>query len=113
MGWALRPARLPTPHKRSADLAQLEPSERLAWIEQRLREALAPQSLQVEDESHLHRGHPGAASGGGHFRVRIVSENFRNRSRVDRHRIVYTTLAQEMGSGIHALALEALSPEEA
>lgn len=45
--------------------------------------------------------------------MRIVSENFRDRSRVERHRIVYTTLAQEMGSGIHALALETLSPEEA
>ena len=92
-------------------MSELEPSAR-EWIEQTLREALAPQSIQVQDESHLHRGHAGAASGGGHFRVRIVSDGFRNQPRLQRHRTVYAALAPHMGGAIHALALETLTPEE-
>ena len=87
--------------------------ERPDWIERTLREALEARDVEVEDESHRHRGHAGAADGGGHFRVRIVAERFRSLSRVDRHRIVYEALGNEMGSGIHALALTALTPEEA
>ncbi len=93
-------------------MSLLEPSKRLEWIEQTLREALAAESIRVQDESHLHRGHAGAAAGGGHFRVRVVSETFRNQTRVQRHRAVYSALSQHMGSAIHALALETLTPDE-
>ncbi len=92
-------------------MPELEPSPR-EWIEQTLREALTPQSFQVQDESHLHRGHAGAAAGGGHFRVRVIAESFRNQTRLQRHRSVYAALAPHMGGAIHALALETLTPDE-
>jgi BolA protein len=82
-------------------------------IENRLREAFAPVDLSVEDESHHHRGHAGAAGGGGHFRARIVSERFAGLSLVARHRLVYAELADEMAAAVHALALETLTPAEA
>ena len=64
----------------------------------------------VEDESHLHAGHAGAAGGAGHFRIRIVAEAFRGMSPVARHRLVYAALADMLESEIHALAIEALPP---
>jgi BolA protein len=87
--------------------------DRVDRIERVLRVALAPEQLEVVDESHLHRGHAGAAGGAGHFRVRIVSGAFAGCSRVDRHRRVYDALRAEMGPEIHALALTALTPDEA
>ena len=85
-----------------------------AGREQRLRRRLesrfAPQLLTIEDESHLHVGHAGAAGGHSHFRVTIVAEAFRGVSPVARHRLVYAALTDLMKSGIHALALEALPP---
>jgi len=86
--------------------------DRRALIEDRLRAAFEPLALDVLDESAKHRGHAGAAAGGGHFRVRLVSERFRGRSRLERHRLVYDALAVELGPEIHALALELRSPEE-
>jgi BolA family transcriptional regulator, general stress-responsive regulator len=86
---------------------------RIARIEAALRAGLAPVELHVEDESHKHRGHAGAADGRGHFRVRIVSSAFEGRSRVQRHRLLYDTLGDQMQTDIHALAIdEALTPEE-
>ena len=83
-----------------------------ARIEAKLRAALAPEYLEVVDESELHRGHPGAASGGGHFRVRLASSEFEGCSRTQRHRIVYRALQDFMGPEIHALALELYTPGE-
>lgn len=74
--------------------------------------ALAPSSLELIDDSHLHAGHAGARSGGGHFRLSIVSECFRGKSTVARHRIVYDALGEMMRKEIHALAIQARSPEE-
>ena len=85
--------------------------DRLDWIRQRLH-ALAPHTLEVLDESHLHAGHAGAAGGAGHFRLRIVSPRFAGLNRVARHRLVYDRLADLMPAHIHALALQALTPEE-
>jgi BolA protein len=83
--------------------------------EQRLRERLEarfnPTVLTVEDESHLHHGHAGAASGLSHFRIRIVSEAFRGLPSVARHRLVYAAVADLMKTDIHALAIEALPPD--
>jgi len=87
-------------------------ARRIARIREALRAALDPLELQIADESHLHRGHAGAASGAGHFRVRIVSASFAGRSRVQRHRSVYEALRAELGPEIHALALETLAPGE-
>lgn len=81
-------------------------------IEVRLREALAPQSVAVGDDGHLHAGHAGAREG-GHFSVRIVSARFEGLNRVARHRLVYDALDRWMPRGIHALALTALTPAEA
>jgi intracellular septation protein len=82
---------------------------------QRLRERLesrfAPAQLTVEDESHLHEGHAGAAGGQSHFRVRIVAEAFRGISSVARHRLIYAAVDDLMKSDIHALAIEALPPD--
>ena len=86
--------------------------DRVPWIEATLRQAFAPQHLVVEDESARHAGHAGAASGGGHFRVLIVSEVFRGQDLVHRHSAVYAALGTAMQSEIHALALRTLTPEE-
>ena len=67
----------------------------------------------MQDESHRHRGHAGAADGGGHFNVRIVSTAFAERNRLTRHRLVYDALRDELESEIHALSVKALTPEEA
>jgi BolA protein len=89
-------------------------SEPAAGRAQRLRERLEsrfnPAQLTVDDESHLHEGHAGAAGGQSHFRVRIVSEAFRGISSVARHRLVYAAVADLLKSDIHALAIEALPP---
>ena len=78
-----------------------------------LTEALTPQLLEIQDESHLHRGHVGARDGGGHYRLRIVAEVFEGESLVARQRRVYKALEGAMGGEIHALAMETLTPSEA
>ena len=85
---------------------------RADWLEGRLREVFDPQHLELVDESAQHVGHPGAASGGSHFRVLVVSELFRNQDQLSRQRAVYSILGDAMGSTIHALALRTLTPEE-
>ena len=80
-------------------------------LRERLTETFAPIELDVVDESHLHAGHPGAAGGAGHFRVRIVAEAFRGKSALARHRLVYAALADLMKSEVHALAIDARPPD--
>ena len=79
-------------------------------IEQTLRQTLAATEVEVEDESALHAGHAGAAAGGGHYRVTVVSPFFEGKLLVTRHRMVYDALAAEMQQAIHALALTTLAP---
>jgi BolA protein len=74
--------------------------------------ALAPRELAIEDDSALHAGHEGAESGGGHYRVRIVSQRFSGLSRTARHRLVYDALHDLMQREIHALSLTLLAPDE-
>jgi BolA family transcriptional regulator, general stress-responsive regulator len=79
----------------------------------RLTAALDPILLDVVDESHLHAGHSGAREGGGtHYRVKVVSAQFEDQSRVARHRLVYGLLTAEFTDGLHALALVAKAPGE-
>ncbi len=85
-------------------------STREERLRRRLTEKFAPLDLTVEDESHLHAGHAGAAGGHSHFRVRIVSEVFRGVPAVARHRLVYAALDDMLKTDIHALAIEALPP---
>jgi BolA protein len=82
-----------------------------ALIRQRLL-ALEPETYTLEDESAQHHGHAGAASGGGHFKLTIVSPKFRNLSTLARHRLVYETMGELMQREIHALSITAFTPEE-
>ena len=82
-------------------------------ITEKLTTAFAPQSLNVVDESYQHEGHAGHRPGGQtHFRVSIVSEAFRGKSRVERHRMIDEILSSELSSGVHALAIHASAPGE-
>ena len=81
-------------------------------IEQTLRQTLAATEVEVEDESASHAGHAGAASGGGHYRVTVVSPLFSGKPLIARHRMVYDALAAEMQREIHALALTTLTPDQ-
>ena len=79
----------------------------------KLREAFSPESLDVSDESHLHEGHAGHKPGGEtHFRLYIVSAAFKGKSRIERHRMINSTLAAELAGGVHALAIKAQAPGE-
>ena len=87
-------------------------STRLERIRERIAAALAPSGLEVEDESHRHAGHAGARDGRGHFLVRVVSAAFRGQAPLARHRAVYAALGEMMTTDIHALAIDARTPEE-
>lgn len=78
-----------------------------------LRESFDPLACQIDDESALHAGHAGAASGGGHYRLHLVSARFEGLSKVGRHRLVYDCLRELMQKEIHALAMTLLTPSEA
>jgi BolA protein len=80
-------------------------------IEQKLA-ALKPESLEVVDESAAHAGHAGAAAGGGHYRLVIVSQAFAGKPAQIRHRMVYDALGPMMKHEIHALAIKAYAPGE-
>jgi BolA family transcriptional regulator, general stress-responsive regulator len=82
-------------------------------ITEKLTKAFTPRSLDVVDESHRHEGHAGHRPGGEtHFRVYIVSEAFKGKSRLERHRMVNETLSGELAGGVHALAVHAAAPGE-
>jgi BolA protein len=82
-------------------------------ITKKLTEAFRPQSLEVVDESHQHEGHPGHRPGGQtHFRIYIVSDSFKGKTRLERHRLINGILSGELAGGIHALAIHAAAPGE-
>lgn len=87
-------------------------TDRVERIRSRLVATFAPIECQLEDDSHLHAGHAGAASGAGHYSVRLVSERFAGLNRLARHRLVYDCLRDMMHSDIHALNIIALAPSE-
>lgn len=83
-------------------------------IEQKLRGALAVQELTLVNESHRHAGHASSPqTGESHFNLRLVSPDFEGKSRVERQKMVYQVLAEEMAGPVHALALKTLAPSEA
>jgi BolA family transcriptional regulator, general stress-responsive regulator len=88
-------------------------ASRIDRIRAALEAALAPESLAVEDESHHHVGHAGAATGRGHFALRIVSGAFAGVPPIQRHRLVYSALGDLMETDIHALSIQTLTPDEA
>jgi len=75
-------------------------------------ERLRPRHLELSDQSARHAGHPGAASGGGHYILLIVSPEFEGRGQIERHRMVYEALDELMGRQIHALSMRTLTPRE-
>ncbi|UCG97996.1 MAG: BolA family transcriptional regulator [Burkholderiales bacterium] len=81
-------------------------------IRERLQ-ALQPLALAIDDDSALHAGHEGARSGGGHYRLRMVSQRFAGLPRLARHRLVYDSLGPMMQREVHALSLVLQTPEEA
>lgn len=86
--------------------------ERISRFDADLRGAFKVESLQIEDESHLHAGHAGAATGGGHFKIFIVAPEFEGLSLLARHRAVYAALNRHIPVEIHALTISAMSPRE-
>lgn len=87
-------------------------ADRITKIEQKLQQALAPENLDIVDESHLHAGHAGAKSGGGHYAVTLVSQKFSGKTPIQRHRMVYEALNEMMQKEIHALNIKASTPDE-
>ena len=82
-------------------------------ISKKLTEAFVPQSLNVVDESQQHEGHAGHRPGGQtHFRLYIVSDAFKGKTRIDRHRMINQILSDELKEGVHALAIHASAPGE-
>ncbi|MEM1377747.1 MAG: BolA family protein [Pseudomonadota bacterium] len=83
-------------------------------INQKLRDTFAPIALEVINESHLHAGHQGGAmdgTGETHFRVRIAADAFQTMTRLQRHRAVNDALTEELANGVHALAVEPITPD--
>lgn len=87
-------------------------AQRVARIEQRLREVFSPEAVEVIDDSAAHAGHAGARDGKGHFNVLIVADAFRDRSRLARHRLVNEALKDMLKTDIHALSIKAMTPDE-
>ena len=81
-------------------------------IHQRLMESLNAESVEIEDQSHLHAGHAGAASGGGHYDVIVISSAFNDLNTLGRHRLIYRAVDDLMKKEIHALSIQAFSPDE-
>lgn len=85
---------------------------RIARFEADLRLAFQLSHLNIEDESHLHAGHAGAATGGGHFKLTIVAPEFEGMTKVARHRAIYAALNSHFPEAIHALTILAYTPSE-
>ena len=81
-------------------------------IVDRLRQELSAESVEIEDQSHLHVGHAGAASGGGHYQVTVVASCFKGLNTLARHRLIYDALDDLMKKEIHALTIQAYSEDE-
>ena len=86
-------------------------NDRISLLRAHLDQALSPVRLEIVDETYKHIGHAGSG-GGGHFKVTVVSAAFAGKSTLERHRLVYLAVANLMRTEIHALGIQALTPEE-
>ena len=86
-------------------------TETISEMKRRLA-VLAPEHIEIVDESSLHAGHAGARSGGGHYQLTLIAAAFAGKSSVERHRAVYQALGDLMTTRIHALSITALAPGE-
>ena len=89
-----------------------ESSHRIEKIRLANESSLKPSSLEIIDQSHRHAGHAGARDGRGHFEVRVVSELFKGKLPLARHRLVFAAVGNLMETDIHALSIKAFSPDE-
>jgi BolA protein len=87
-------------------------ASRVDRLRDTLNAALSPVALDIVDESHLHAGHVGAREGKGHFRIRIVAQRFAGLAPLARHRLVYAACSALLASDIHALSIDARTPDE-
>lgn len=81
-------------------------SDRVEMIRACLQERFEPESLTVEDQSHLHVGHAGAATGKGHFHVQVRAAVFADKTKIQQHRAIYEALGELMETEIHALSID-------
>ncbi|MEM7468841.1 MAG: BolA family protein [Pseudomonadota bacterium] len=88
-------------------------AQRIVQMRAKLEAQFTPVEMELLDQSHLHAGHAGARSGKGHFDLMIVSEQFRDQNLIQRHRAIYTALGDLMQTDIHALSINAYTPDEA
>lgn len=82
---------------------------------ERMRELLAslnPVSIEIVDESHKHAGHAGSRDGAGHYLLQIVTQKFAGKTTLARHRMIYSALGDMMKQEIHALNIQAATPDE-
>lgn len=86
-------------------------SDTISQMKQRLAQ-LQPESMDIVDDSAMHAGHAGAASGGGHFQLTIISKAFAGKPQVARHRLIYQALGDMMQRQIHALSITAYTPDQ-
>lgn len=84
---------------------------RLSTMREKLA-ALEPVALEIIDDSHKHAGHAGARDGGGHYVLKITSVKFIGKNTVARHRMIYSALGEMMRQEIHALNIQAKTPDE-
>lgn len=87
-------------------------TERMLRMRERLTAKLQPLQLEIVDDSHLHAGHAGARDGAGHFTIHIVAQAFTDKTLIERHRMIYDLLQDMMHGEIHALSIQARSPNE-
>ena len=99
-------------HRQTLQKSAAVSAERIKKIEAMLNEAFAPSHLLIKDQSHLHAGHAGARDGRGHFDVTIVSPVFVGKAPLARHRMIYDALGTMMETDIHALRINAFSPDQ-
>ena len=85
---------------------------RFDQLQSRLTSALKPVVCELEDDSAAHAGHAGAASGGSHYNLKIISHHFEGLNRISRHRLVYDAIGDMMHTDVHALAIVAMAPSE-
>lgn len=84
----------------------------MAQIRAALEQAFAQCTIEIDDESHLHRGHAGAQTGKGHYKLRLTAASFQGHTSIARHRMIYAALGELMNTDIHALTISARSPDE-
>ncbi len=86
--------------------------KRAEMVRERLYQDLGAEFVEVDDQSHLHAGHPGAAAGGSHFEVHVISKMFEDLTTLARHRLIYQAMGDAMTRDIHALSIKAYAPSE-